>query len=698
MDHTGASHHGRENLFTPLQYLKGVGSQRAELFAKLGLNTVADVLFHFPRGYQDLSQARLISELKDGQATTVQGVIEEWELRQSASGKSVLGLLIRQDEDYLRALWFNNPHLQARFVRGNTVLLSGEPHLNGGRWEMKQPRFQAVDSAEPDLKGRILPIYPLTKGLQQHHVATAVKHALAKYMSAIDEVFPKELLDRWTLWPIHDALPQLHNPQDQESLDAARYRFVFQELLVLQLALALRKQQEEAEVVASAMPACQKIDARIRRLFPFTLGESQNQVIQEISADMASTRPMHRLLQGDVGAGKTVVAMYAMLLAAAHGQQAALMAPTEVLAQQHFAFFQKTLANARVRLAFLSGSLSTAERKKLKSELASGAIDLLIGTQAMLQDAADFAALGLVVIDEQQKFGVEQRAVLKNRTCSPHYLVMTATPIPRSLALTFFGDLDISTLRESPAQRAAVHTYVGEPSQTAKWWEFFRKKLNAGRQGFVVAPHVNEGDEEKMLSVEQLFESLTNGELADFRVDLIHGRQTSAQKHAAMDDFRTGRTQVLVATSLIEVGMDISNAALMTIFGAEHFGLAQLHQLRGRVGRGRHTGYVCVFAESDAPAALQRLQDFAHTNNGFELAELDLKLRGPGDLLGQRQHGMPPLKIADLTRDVAIAARARAAAGELTEEDPQLSLPEHAKLRRMVMARYGRVLNLGGVG
>jgi ATP-dependent DNA helicase RecG len=468
--------------------------------------------------------------------------------------------------------------------------------------------------------------------------------------------------------------------------------------LVLQLALALRKAALTAGKQAPALEATARIDARILRLFPFELTAGQRQAMQEVAADMGRAVPMNRLLQGDVGSGKTVVAIYAMLLAVAHGQQAVLMSPTEVLAQQHARTLAERLSESRVRIGLLTGSLTGGQRQTLREQIAAGEIDLVVGTQALLYGESQFAKLGLVIIDEGHKFGVAQRAALKQSALDPHYLVMTATPIPRTVSMTLFGDLDVSTLREAPPGRQPVHTYFATEHQRERWWEFFRKKLREGRQGYVVTPLVDENEELELASVQQTFESLSHGELADFRLDFLHGRMSSSEKEFVMQKFRNGGTQVLVSTPVIEVGVDVANATLMTIEAAERYGLAQLHQLRGRVSRGAHPGYVCAFGEPKTEQSQQRLEAFTKTNDGFELAEVDFLLRGPGDLFGTRQHGLPPLRIADLQRDTAILEEARRDAQALSAADPQLAQPDFARLRRMAVVRYGGALELSDVG
>ncbi|MBN2580906.1 MAG: ATP-dependent DNA helicase RecG [Pirellulales bacterium] len=726
-------------LATPVQYLKGVGPERAELLHKLGLKTAADVLFHFPREYQDFTDQREMNQLEEGKLQSVRGVIEDIDFRPTSSGGSVLGVLVRGAAGYLRALWFNQPYQREKFSLGQRVLLSGKPKYEGLVWQMAHPRVETLAEEEEEPKTKILPVYPLTEGVQQWHLRKIVRQALEGYVDLLDEVFPPEYLETHDLWPIRRALPEIHFPASQENLEHARRRFVYQELFLLQLALAVKRRRQHDQRQAPRLEATAKIDARIRRLFPFELTPGQENAIAEIRADMAGPRPMNRLLQGDVGSGKTIVAVYALLLAVAHGYQAVLMAPTEVLARQHAQTIEKILAASQVRRVQLIGGMPSEKRAALVNLIAEGQADVVVGTQAIIQEDVAFAKLGLVVIDEQHKFGVRQRAVLKGQAgrvegresrvenkdqtsnprpstldsrpsplalrpstfdsiLDPHYLVMTATPIPRTVALTLFGDLDVSTLRDAPPGRQTVHTYLAGDAQRAKWWDFFRRKLREGRQGYVVTPLVEESDRTAAVSVEETFEALANGELADFRLGLIHGRMTAEEKDAVMENFRRGEIQVLVSTSVVEVGVDVPNATLMTIESGQRFGLAQLHQLRGRIHRGRYPGFCCVFGEPKTEESQERLKAFISTTDGFALAETDFRLRGPGELFGTRQHGLPPLRIADLLLDGEVLEEARRDAQALVAADPGLSCPEHALLRRRMAHLYGQVLELGDVG
>ena len=693
-----------QRLATPVQFLKGVGPERVEMLARLGLHAARDVLFYFPRDYQDLTELNSMTDLEEGKLVRLRGTVVDVEQRVTAAGRSMLGVLVQCNGGNLRALWFNQPFMRQRFDWGQDVLLAGRAQRRGLVWQMSHPNVQWLEQ-EPDQidTSRLLPVYPLTEGLNQGAMRRIVRSALDAHVDALEEVFSAEFLTQHDLWPIHTALRELHFPTDRVNLDRARRRFIYQELLVLQLALATKRHLQHDAATSPPLEATGKIDARIRRLFPFEFTPGQEQAIRELCGDLARPHPMNRLLQGDVGSGKTVVALYAILLAVAHGYQAALMAPTEILARQHAATLGRVLSSSHVRWACLTGGLTAKERQDTLAGIRSGEIKVALGTQAILQADVEFDKLALVVIDEQHKFGVKQRATLRQAGLNPHYLVMTATPIPRTVAMTQFGDLDVSTIADSPPGRQKVHTYLAQDDRREKWWEFFGKKLREGRQGYVIAPLVEgsddgDGDEPPLASLEQVYESLANGPLEAFRLGLVHGRMSAAEKDAAMEAFRSGQTQVLVATTVVEVGVDVPNATLLTIEGGERFGLSQLHQLRGRICRGTHPGYCCVFADPKTDESKQRLEAFVASTDGFKLAEVDFELRGPGDILGTRQHGLPPLRIADLARDAAVLDEARRDALRMIEADPELSQPEHARLRSMMHKRYSRVLDLGDVG
>ena len=686
-----------EILRQSIQYVPGVGPRRAEILARLDIRTVADVLFFFPRCYEDTGDVRPISQLQEDALQSVIGEVREVESGSSAAGRFVLGVLVTDGQSFLRALWFDQPYRQEKFRRGQRVMLTGRARYKGMMWVMAHPKAHILADDETP-RTAPLPIYPLTEGIRQWELRRIVRRVLDNYADYLEDVFPDDYREQHDLMPLPEAARTIHFPPDLAAAERARRRFVYQELCILQLALAIRRARQMESATAPCLPRTAKIDARIRRLLPFSLTPAQDRAIEEITADMARSVPMNRLLQGDVGSGKTVVAVYAILVAVAHQHQAALMAPTEILARQHFQTVDRLLSHSRVRRALLVGGLPPAERARLLEQLAAGELDLVVGTHAVVQEGVRFHRLGLVVIDEQHKFGVRQRAALKEAGEEPHYLVMTATPIPRTLTMTLFGDLDVSVIKELPPGRSPVKTYLASPQQRPQWWEFFRRKLRQGRQGYVVVPLVEEADASGLRSVEAAYRELQEGELREFRLATVHGRMTAEEKDSVMHRFRRHEIDVLVCTSVVEVGIDVPNATLMTIENAERFGLAQLHQLRGRVSRGKTAGHCCVFTEVASEESRRRLEAFRNTTDGFELAEIDFAMRGPGEIFGTRQHGLPPFRIADLLRDRGIAEEARRDAWQLVQSDPGLRRPEHARLRAMVLKRYGKTLDLGDVG
>ena len=684
-------------LLTPVERLPGVGSPLARLLERLGLRTAADLLFNFPRRYEDYTELTELAQLEVGTTCSVVANVREVDQRVTASGKHVQYVLLEQNRHFLRAIWFNLPYMEKRFQVGQVLHLRGTVKENGGRFEMLQPHYKVLEPGETGVEKKLLPVYPLTEGLKQWQLRKITERVIAEYTGLVEEALPEPVRQELALYPIAEAIEQVHFPASAATAEEARRRLVVQELLVLQLALAMRRHQHAQGQTAIPLPLTGKIRDRILGRMPFELTEYQQQAFAEIAADMDRAVPMNRLLHGDVGSGKTAVALCAILLAVAHGAQTALMAPTEILARQHDRTIREILRNSRVRIALWTGS--TAHRQSLAEKIAAGEVDIVVGTQAIVQSELAFAKLGLVVIDEQHKFGVKQRSNLRQLSPTvPHYLVMTATPIPRTISMTVFGDLDVSALRRPERLRAPVHTYLGTDATRDKWWDFVVKKLREGRQAYVIAPRVETDDDVAAASAERLYERLSNGPLAAFKLDLLHGRQSAEEKDAALRAFAAGQTQVLVATSVVEVGIDVPNATIMTIESAERFGLSQLHQLRGRVSRGVHPGFVCCFSTTDNPEENDRLKAFRETNDGFELAEIDLRIRGPGNLFSTQQTGFPPLRIADLVRDAGLLQQIRELGTRIIAADPELQAEEHTRLRQLVMARYGQSLQLGNVG
>ena len=684
------------NLLTQVQYVRGVGPKRAELLAKMGVRTAADLLFFFPRRYEDFTGHCSIHELQVDDAAAVVGEVDD--IDQTVTGnRHMLYVLIKQHDCYLRGIWFNQAYMFNKFRIGQTVQFRGKVGERGGRLQIVHPQVTWIDDPNMAQEESWQPVYPLTDGINQRQMRNILPDVIKEYAPLVTEAIPDKLQENSNLCDIGAAIEKIHFPKNEDEYLLARRRLVFQELLILQLALSMRRHELRARSIAPELDMTPKIRARILGRLPFELRDSQLKVVDEIAADMAKPYPMNRMIHGEVGSGKTAVAACAMLLAIAHNHQAVLMAPTEILAHQHVQTLNKLLSGSRVRVELLTGSQSAAQRKQARQAIESGEADIIVGTTAVVQSKIKFNNLGLVIIDEQHKFGVRQRALLKQAGFDPHYLVMTATPIPRTVTMTLFGDLDISIITDS-AHNAGVKTYLGDESNRDKWWDFFQKKLKEGRQGFVVAPFVDSKAKSDVQSAEELFEHLTNGPLEAFRLTLLHGKQSAEEKQAAMDSFVSGTTQVLVATGVIEVGIDVPNATVMTIESAERFGLSQLHQLRGRLGRGRHPGFVCAFPSVGIPEEVDRLKAFAEVDNGFELAQIDLQLRGPGNLLSTRQTGFPPLKIADLIHDESILLETRTTARRIIDTDPNLAKPEHQRLRELVISRYSKALDLSDVG
>jgi ATP-dependent DNA helicase RecG len=690
-----------DSLTTPAQFAPSVGPRRAPLLEKLGLHTVEDILWYLPRDVLDLTDLRAVQQLEEGIVQTVHGVVVDLDARQLARGKTMAAALLDCEGQYLRGTWFNQPWMLSKFEHGQHVLFSGKPKKRGGRWEMSHPQIQWLDDDPEEITGGLLPRYGLTEGLKMYEMRRITKAAVEKYVDLVPDSLPNSLRETLQLPDLKSALRSLHSPTDRESFDVARHRLIFDDLFVFQLALALRRRYWRNTERAPKLPTSAKIDARIRRLFPFRFTAGQDTAVTEIVADLDSGRTMHRLLQADVGAGKTAVALYAMLVAIAAGHQTVLMAPTEVLALQHWQTVEQALAHSRVERLLLTGQLTAKQRKAALERISTGDVQLIIGTQAVIQKDVTFKNIGLAVIDEQHKFGVGQRSHFSQGETSPHVLVMTATPIPRSLCLTQFGDLDLTTITELPPGRQRIVTSrVPGPAAREKAWGFIQSQLQAGRQAYVVCPRIEEADTnddtetgELPTGAEEVFRRLRDAELQDFTVGLVHGRMSREEKSAAMDAFRDGSTQVLVSTTVVEVGIDVPNATLMIIFHAGKFGLSQLHQLRGRIARGEYQGYCFLFIDLETEDGSKRLAALEATSDGFEIAEADFEQRGPGDVLGSRQHGELPLKVADLVRDKKLLEQARKQAFDLVAAGT-VDGTEFSPLKIEVLERFGELLDL----
>ncbi len=723
-------------LFSPIANEPFVGPRRAEILAKLPIRTPGELPLYLPRDYEDFSNLTDIKHLVEGERQTICARILSVRSRPTARG-SLTTMEIEDGTYGLAELIFFNQRYRAENVRvGQIYLISGKPKSAKRRWQIPHPVMRLLSEEElssllgerteegtflspklgiktgdnnvptPESFLGLQPVYRLTEGVTAWELRRLARNVIQRYAGLVEDAFPAEFREKYFLAPIAEAISGIHFPKNREVLNRARRRFVFQELFQLQLALEVRRRQQQVDFRAPILEAKPEIDRRIRGLFPYDLTQGQLKAIGEVTRDTASGRPMNRLIQGDVGCGKTTVAVYAVLLAVAHGFQAAIMAPTEVLARQHVRTLRKLLTHSPLEIVELVGGLKPTERKEALQKIASGTANIVVGTHALLQKDVEFAKLAMAIIDEQHKFGVNQRAALRKSGESPHYLVMTATPIPRSITMTLFGDLDLTTIRDLPPGRQKVKTYVATHENRDGWWTFFREKLREGAQGYVVVPRIGDleflsVDDEKesdVANLQKIYRELAGGPLAEFPIGVLHGRMSQSEKEQVMFQFRTGELKVLISTQVIEVGVDIPNATVMAIDSAEFFGLAQLHQLRGRVARGPRAGYCCVFASNEKEETLERLRLFAKTTDGFELSEMDFELRGPGNLFGAQQHGLPPLLIADLLRDREILQETRVAAREILADDPGLSNPDFRRIRQQMLKKYGSALELGDVG
>ncbi len=676
-----------------VQFLKGVGPKRSEIFTKLGIDTIRDVLFYFPRDYKDRTRIQRISEAKIGAEITIQGRVLGIQTRMARSRKSILEIFVGDGTGAIAATWFNQPFLANKFHVGDMVFLHGKV----GAYKYLQllgPEYEVIRENEIDVKeGSVVPVYSLTEHMSQTHFRKIMKMAVHQFAGHIEEILPKEITKKNQLVSINDAVRNIHFPGTFENLEHARCRLIYEELFILELAMALRRRGIKEETGISFKIGA-NVDTHIRNLIPFALTNAQERVINEITEDMRSSKPMNRLLQGDVGSGKTVVAIYAILAAIANGYQVAFMTPTEILAKQHFQTIQKYLEHSHVRIQLLTGDTNSRQKKDNLDQIKTGQIDLIIGTHALIEETVQFRQLGLVVIDEQHKFGVVQRLKLKKKGLCPDVLIMTATPIPRTLSLTLFGDLDISMLDEMPPGRSPVRTIWVTQDKEKNAYGFIKGEIAKGRQVFIVYPLVEESESFDLKSAVTEARRLQADVFPTLRVGLLHGQMKQAEKDKVMMDFKEKRYDILVSTVIIEVGIDIPNATVMVIVHAERFGLSQLHQLRGRIGRGNEQSYCLLFGNPNSNVSAERLKIMTRTHDGFKIAEMDFRLRGPGEFFGTRQHGLPELKISDLMKDFSILKKARDDAFELVSEDPQLTMVTHLKIRQKVLETFKDRLEL----
>ena len=710
----------------PIRFSRGVGPKRAALLEKLGVHTVEDALWFLPWRYEDRSVITAISDLAPGARASICGTIRRSDLKRTARRRmTILEVTVEDATGDLRAVYFNQPYLEKLFKPGSRVMMSGMVSVGRKGWtdlQMDTPQYELLgeDDDTPLHVGRIVPIYHETRGFTSRQIRTLIKGLIEQYGNGLEEVLPESVRTRHGFPAIRTAIVDVHFPQppaDPEALEhgatPARRRLAFEEFFILQLALALRQRSVKQETKKIRFDTMTPMVSRVRALLPFRLTDAQERVLTEIQRDMAAVRPMNRLLQGDVGCGKTVVAFIAMLIACGSGYQAALMVPTEILAEQHYHNLRTLIAALGLRVVLLTSGGSAKARGTALKQIETGEANVVIGTHALIQKGVRFAQLGLAVIDEQHKFGVLQRKTLLEKGLHPDVLVLTATPIPRTLAMTVYGDLDVSVIDALPPGRRPIRTWVFNETQRRRAYQLLHDEVRAGRQAYIVYPLVEESEKVDLRAAIQAVERLQ----AMFRpvpVGLVHGRMKAAERARTMAAFKAGEIQILVATTVIEVGVDVPNATVMLVEHADRFGLAQLHQLRGRVGRGAQPS-ICLLLTpgksaqgvkkqerresggSSSSLAGRRLEALVKSTDGFVIAEEDLRIRGPGEFFGVRQWGMPEFRAANLVRDAAILEQARQEAFAIVQADPALGDPRHQALRAVMLRRWKAKLDLGKV-
>lgn len=684
----------------PVQYLKGVGPKRARTMQNINIYTVGDLLYHFPREYQDRTNIIPAQSLKHGQVATVLGRVLYAREITPRQRLTIVKLALDDGHGVFFAVWFNQKYIIKQYPPGTMLLVTGKVDKS----YRGETQIQVIDceaAGDPDQAlhgGRIVPIYPLTEGISQKYIRSIMQNAL-KEAASLQEFIPEKILAKYRLPKLADAVQGMHYPKCKDDIHQAKRRFIFEELFLLQLAMAKRRKKIKLEEKDHHYPPGNgPLVEELLNSLPFDPTADQIRVWHEIRQDMESPYPMNRLLQGDVGSGKTLVSALVLVKAVDAGLQGALMAPTEILAEQHYLGLNRWMETLGIKTALLTSSVKKSQREKILNDVKEGKVQILIGTHAIIQDIVEFKRLGAVVVDEQHRFGVKQRLALQSKGNLPDVLVMTATPIPRTLALTIYGDLDVSVIYTLPPGRKPVRTYHVTHRAINDVYKLIRREVQKGKQAYIVCPLVEESEILDVQAAVDLAQQLRESTFKDFNVGLLHGRMKAEEKEKVMDEYRKGTIDILVSTTVIEVGVDVPNATVMVILDANRFGLAQLHQLRGRVGRGRSQSYCILVADPKTEEGKQRMAAMVNSTDGFNLAEEDLRLRGPGEFLGVRQSGLPEFKIADIIRDRRAMECARQEALELVEKDPGLQLPEHRLLAKVLYEKYGKnekLLNIG---
>ncbi len=678
-----------KSLSKDIKFIKGVGPKRASRLKRLDVKTIEDLLYFIPRDYDDRSIFKTIRECGLGEKASLEvEVVGSPNIIRPRRNMSILKVPVRDSSASASLTWFNQDYLKNKFKLGDKLTVNGKITKMGMEYQISNPIYEKSGQAKKI--GNIMPIYPLTEGLTNNAISKIIENTLKEYINELEEFLPKNIMEKHGLPDIKDAIVNMHFPKNKKILEISRRRLAFQELLTLQLGLFIIKNKNFKKNIGIEFSKTDKVNEFIDNL-PFKLTKAQAKVFKEIEKDMESNKQMNRLVQGDVGSGKTVVAVLAMLKAIETGYQSVMMAPTEILARQHYESLGEFLDTYDIKVELLVGNIPAKKKQAILEELKEGKIDIIVGTHALIQENVEFKNLGLAITDEQHRFGVNQRSLLSQKGSNPDIIVMTATPIPRTLALILYGDLDISIIDELPPGRKDIETYAVGANMIERSNNFIRKQVEEGRQAYVVCPLIEESDTLSINSAEEIYLNLKNEIFKDFEVALLHGKMKAKEKDQVMEKFKNHEIDILVSTTVIEVGVNVPNANIMLIYNAERFGLAQLHQLRGRVGRGEYQSYCVLINESMNPISRERMRILQSSTDGFEISEKDLELRGPGEFFGTRQHGLPELKVANLIKDMNILKAAQEHALEILEEDPNLNKEKHLKLKKRIESMFNNL-------